>query len=355
MKMSAFLLLSIFFGLLKACAESQDVRDADAVLFENIWKEFGERQASAATADVTWVHRYMMTTNSSALGELRSAGPADMGGTDLLAEQRCRLAVGGRDRLRVEDLIVASSAGRINLLPAVSSFDGTTRWRFTDHSSVNESHSGTISAAKRAVLWSGVHVLPLTMALRPLRPEAFGEESSQWMIESSTGVVDGVACIVMTRHLANSTRTVHLDPLRQFIPLKMTGTSVSITMLYDRSEEPKWVPSSWTSTVYAGQDGGPLESESENELVSAKIGIPLDEDTFRITFPEGTVVLDGRRGGLPATFVAGKDGELIPQRQAVALETTGDSSSFSWPLLLAAGGAAALGIALLIWRRAAAG
>ncbi len=316
---------------------------------ESIWPKFVERQGRSERADIIWIHRRLLTKNSSAIAELRSSGPVDLAMDRLFQEQQCRLVASG-ERLRVEDLTLASSGGQGHFLPTTVAFDGAMRRRLTDYSRVNEDPSGGISDEWRALAWADVHLLALTFALRPLRPEAFGNQPSAWTIRPEVEMVEGVHCTVLERRLSKRTERVCVDPNRSFVPLKLVSGSISVTMRYERNEEPEWIPSSWTATVYTGPNSGVLESQSENELVSAEIGKPINDELFQIQFPPKTRVLDGRGTGLPALFIADDAGNLIPQRREVA-QRTADEGWGRWPLIFAAIGAAVLGGALLLRRR----
>jgi hypothetical protein len=115
-------------------------------------------------------------------------------------------------------------------------------------------------------------------------------------------------------------------------------------MRYDNNMDPEWIPSSWKAAVLF--PSGELFEESENDDVEVALGLELPDDRFQIAYPKGTSVKDDREGG--KFFTAEEGGRLVPKRQ-VAAQAASDTNRPYW--IVAGGVAAAIGIALVLWRR----
>ncbi|MGC1272099.1 MAG: hypothetical protein WBC44_00220 [Planctomycetaceae bacterium] len=312
-----------------------------------IWEAFRHRQAAAETAKVVWSKQRMIPA-ARMRARSQEVAPADIGDLES-PSHRSELILAG-ERVRYETS-VSSFRGEDNgtLVPRISAYDGE-RIR-----SLTNGDFGGDEGVTAFDEWGNVHLIGPVFNLRPLHPEAFGPDPNAWLLEDRPAVVAGRPCLVIARRQQSGIlNRVYLDPARDYVPLRYESTvdgrlSVRADMRYERTEAPTWMPSSWTSTFYRS-------STSENELEEVTLGLKVPDETFMIAFPVGAevVVADGKRGSddrVERRYVVAEKGELIPRREAVAEETSTATVSSRWPLILAAVGAAALGVALLLWRR----
>lgn len=178
----------------------------------------------------------------------------------------------------------------------------------------------------------------------------------RWRVEARPAVIDGTSCLVLrSSPEPHYLWRLYLDPARDYVPLRCVvesrgRTVTQVEMRYERTEPPLWFPSSWTSTYFYFGDTRSFE-RSENDLEAVTLGGPMPDETFTIDYPPGTDLTTEGIPGLATRLIVAEDGEWVPLRRAAA-EASADGSRLPW--LLAAAGAAVLGAALLLWRRAAA-
>ncbi|MDQ3332200.1 MAG: hypothetical protein M3552_16365 [Planctomycetota bacterium] len=269
-----------------------------------------------------------------------------------------RLTLLGRDQVRLEGYGISFAGADMGVpIPMISTFDGDLYWSFNE-SSTGHDGSGGISEMTGFRGWGIIQMFPLTLVLRPLRPEAFGSDQTRWKVVDET-VIDGRRCIVLegkppsVQSSTASFKRVYIDPERDYVPMRWTShshepaPSIQLDFRYEHDAEPKWFPSQWKAVLYGAT--GNLREQSDNELVALRLGDPAPISTFQIDFRPGTVVIDGRKGA--EAFIIGADGEWIPKRIADA-QASYRTSNDIWPWIV--GGAAILGILIFIWRRRAA-
>lgn len=344
--------ISLFMLLSRGSGQAQTSPREPAPLLQTAWARFAERQAAADTADVTWQRESMRTgaaINSPAgrRGPIRPGRPRPMDVVGPTTDSRLVLA-GDRGRHEYE-WAMNSGGGATTRMTNV--FDGKQQQIFNEKGTW-----GGVKEGKEFDEWGNVHLRALVLSLRPLREEAFGPSPDRWRVESRTAVVDGRSCLVLLDKAAAAGRVgrVYLDPEREFVPLRWERekggrASSGVDMKYERTEPPVWVPSSWTATIYHYGDPTSFE-RSQNQLEEVALGHSVPDDTFTIRFPEGTD-LTAVLPGLPDRLIVAEDGKWVPFRQAAAAQSSG---TIHWPWLIAATGTAALGVALLMWRRRAA-
>jgi hypothetical protein len=326
-----------------------------------IWERLRSRQAAAETAEITWTER-RLRVGAAALAEPKPPGPDDDPPEDFkFPDHTCRLVLSG-DRVRYENLIPTSVAtdGRGGITPlerrelalSIGAFDGTRQQSFTGPTD-GSGPNGRLVARERFDEWVNIHLLPQFLAVRPLRPEIYGPSPRGWQIENRAAVVDGVSCLVLRSSEPPYIRRLYLDPDRDYVPRRFVGElggrpESQVDIRYDRADLPEGVPSSWTATYYFFGEMNSFE-RSENVLESVTLGEPIADETYTIDYPPGTDLTTQGLAGLSPRMIVAENGEWTPLRQAVANQTANGRSR--WPLLLAATGAAALGVSLLLWRK----
>lgn len=360
--MSARWILPIALGLLQhtPAALASDPSNSAGV----VWKEFLSRQQAVETANVVWSMRfYLSVTARENMHERRPRFSTVVGQKPLdLPPTERRLLVSGTNACRYENigLLFTQEDDGLPYRSIICYGEDGTYQSFSERAGSVERHTGRIDHRDAPPVWDALHIKPLILALRPLRPEAFGADPSTWDIRSEPAVVDGRACLVLRGYppafgSGGPVYELSLDRSRGYIPLRYVSRDRAsgriysqVDMRYERTEEPTWMPSWWKVDTFFGD--GTISEASENEKVQVTLGMTLPTDTFQINYPPGTLVRDGRKG--EQHFIIADDGRYVPRREA---EARASSNGASWPWLIAAFGAAALGIGLLVWRRAAAG
>ncbi|MGC1272100.1 MAG: hypothetical protein WBC44_00225 [Planctomycetaceae bacterium] len=348
-----FLTRVLFISVLLLSGMLPRLYGEDKATSEAIWRSLRARQKAAESASVTWAQRLFIPA-PFVKSKRDAAAPAK----DVrLPKLPSKLVLAG-DRVRYETFSASFRSGRdAKPVPMIDVFDGTR------HRSLTNDEYGAIKEGGEFDQWQNVHLMGLLLNLRPLRPEMFGTDPEGWTIENRSAVVDGKPCVVLARQGDASNpgyiQRVYLDPAKEYVPLRYESAysgqpDARTNIRYERSSAPHWVPSSWTAIFFVG--GLPAQ-ETENSLEEVALGIAISEETFSLDYPAGTqVTVSGKKSAddLAAPeqrLVADGEGNLIPRRETVAEETSTATGWSRWPLIFAAIGAAALGVALLLWRR----
>ncbi|MGC1272406.1 MAG: hypothetical protein WBC44_01770 [Planctomycetaceae bacterium] len=281
----------------------------------------------------------------------------------LVPAHRCRLLI-SQQRARYESQSRSlRDDGKFVTVPHITTFDGTKAYTLWPEG--RDGPWGIIQDDEEFDERRNIHLFGLMLNLRPLEMNGIGPDPSVWSVDKRPAVIDGHECVVLTKPFGESFDRLHVDRngdlLRRYEQIvKKTGeTLVRVDMQYDPDREPPWVPSSWTSRM---RD----LDQSTNRVDEVKLGIKIPDERFRIAFPKGAYVSilssreEARKAGKNVSeqfMIAGDNGELLPrrteiaERTQIANESTTATATSRWPLILAAIGAAALGVALLLWRR----
>lgn len=343
-----FILLAGIISILQlAPARVVMAQEGGGGSLEEIWTALRERQERVQTARVSWTYQ-LMKSEHGVTDTLVASGADPKLADDLKSElHTSRLSLAG-DRVRYETIIpsfVDNGGGRF--VPGISAFDGDEQQFFTRSSRRDRPSSGSIMTREAFREWGNIHILPLTIALRPLRPEFFGPDPGEWQLVDRPTVVDGRQCVVLERLLPSVPEAeppgqrgqqAYLDPAHEFRLLRYTNTldgrvTVQLDARYGEKEgAPAWVPSSWTSSMF-GAVTGKLGQSSQNRLTGVVLNEPIPDEHFRIKYPPGTQV---RRINTPydtQMFVAQRDGELVPASPREHLNVAGVPES-RWPAWL---------------------
>jgi hypothetical protein len=306
-------------GIGRLPAAASDLTDA--------WRDFRRHQAAAETAKVEWDQTFWMSEQSVAL--FLSLQRADGASAPAKAAEcpayRCTLSLHG-DRARFESAGCRPDGSRE---PCIDAFDGSRNRTFVDLKPGEPSDFGTVKAMEVFDEWKMVHLIGLTLVLRPLRPELLGENPEKWTVESRAAPFRETSCLLIsaTRHVetGESATFVYLDPKHEHRPLRHEGRldgriTHRVDLFYDDDDDDgnaDWIPSSWESSGFMQ---GSLWEKSENAVKKAELGVAMPPETFTIDYPPGTQVAVAGEGMKPQDFVAGEDGRLIPRRQHLAAE-----------------------------------
>lgn len=323
---------------------------------DSIWSEFRQRQSAAEAARLEFTMSQTLPADEVA----QRVEPGSGGGQDLsVGPYPASIELSG-DKVRFESLTLSFVGGdRGETVPTISAFDGENQQSYSDRSGrPGYPSQGAIKPLAKFREWENTALLPLFFAVRPLRQEAFGPNPSGWREEDRPAVVGGVRCLVIAKRPPETPPEfghvirAYLDPARDFIPLRVEsamrrGRSVRLDVVYERGDPPRWVPSEWSS-VWLKRDGTTAD-ETRCSLKDVTLGQPVADERFVITFPAGTTVVD-ERAGRSEVFVVQPDGSFLAERSARATES---SEKTPWPWVIAAIGAVALGLAVLLRRHRA--
>lgn len=301
---SCFLVLILCAPLCSSSAFTQEQPTLTDI--ERIWRE---RQNAVDTARLTW--RYERTLSSDSVRQSisdskdeRFAAPKAQGLT--LAADQCSFIL-AQERVRYESIGASFVSGEQGAaVPHLSAFDGQVQQYLNDRTRrPNQRSHGSLLSLNEFDEWGNVDLLPLVFALRPLRAEAFGPDPARWRVDQRPGVIDGRECVVIRSRPPDapaeiqSTNTAYLDRERGFVPLRVTAANdgqviIKLDMRYDRDGPYSWIPTDWTSTWFTRS--GEMHNVSQVRQVEiVMLNEPVSDETFRITFPPGTVISD-RRG-----------------------------------------------------------
>lgn len=340
------LAMSAIVGWASAASSAAPATDS-----ESIWKTLRARSDAAESVEVVWNRRMIRSGDQSAMNEAiekalaggrplpdlrKSSGRPEVKGPS----EDCKLVLaGGRARYEY------SAGDEVT----TSAFDGK---RQQSLYGADEHRGGGIRDLPDFDEWSNVHLFALFLGLRPLHAKILGDNPSEWKVQNQTESIGGRPCVVLTRSKLFSrdhryVQRVYFDIASDFLPLRYDAESDGVPssrvdILYSRTEDPRWVPSSWTATFFRD---GKFWEKTENELRTVALGAPVSDDTFLVKYPDGMNV--------PVIDSSGKEkvmsvvsGELAPRRRVVAEETSGDVTWWPW----AAGAASLLLAGVLAWR-----
>lgn len=343
-------------------------RAQDAATLGEIQRVWQERHRVVDTARLGWTFELTFSSDQASRliadstgGEMTATPDAEL----KLPASRSSVVLSA-DRVRYESTGASFASGERGApVPHLSAFDGQVQQYLTDRTGrPNQRSQGSIGNMGAFDEWQNSDLLPITFALRPLRPEAFGPDTGRWRVDPRPSVVDGRQCVVISsadpksppeaRHQYN----FYLDLNRKFVPLRVTSVTdghviIKIAMRYEREGELFWIPSGWTSTWFTRQ--GKVMTVSEIRDVDATINEPVPDKTFQIEFPVGTVITDKRKGN--QHFIVQKNGSwspydphtaLIDKRKAmIAAQQPGGMM----PWLVGAGICLIAGLGFARWRR----
>lgn len=145
-----------------------------------------------------------------------------------------------------------------------------------------------------------IHTQAARWCFVPLEPKQFGLNLAGLRVASYRPSVDGVECIAL-ENAANRAReevSIVIAPAMEYSIVRYTDgapnrptTQMDVSYTLDKTSG-IWVPAKWTITRLNGE--GTTLSVSTALVDSYEINPVVADDAFRIDFPVGTVVTDGR-------------------------------------------------------------
>ncbi|MBA3313687.1 MAG: hypothetical protein H0T47_10425 [Planctomycetaceae bacterium] len=347
-----FRLCTVVLGVFHGMNLILGIADAAATpVPPEIWEAFTARQEAADSAEVRWTTQKMQ--GAALIEQMKgnwSPEAASLQGDVPIPPAACRMVLwSALVRYESQEALLAQGKAQ-ELRPSINAYDGRRLQTLQDSVVRGGQTTGFVKDAREFDEWRNIHLAGLMANLRPLR--IFGRTPAEWTLEARPEVIDGRSCVVIVqRETDKLSRRIYLDSERDFVPLRIQSEREDSVyarsdMRYERTEEPRWVPSSWTASF---SQGGRLLTQTDNELTDVRLGLPVPKETFTVEYPKGALltVVDGKGDRV---MVVADDGEWVPYRQAAAEAT----ANFGWPpwaMFLAGIGVAALAVALLQWRR----
>jgi len=152
----------------------------------------------------------------------------------------------------------------------------------------------------------GISVRPLILALRPVSGGGIGQKSLELRLRSRNAIIGNAHCVKLQRVQPLFVENFWIDPARDdlIVGWERTGRQspsafASIEYRHDRKDG--WVPSRWgrADDFVAGNPS------SENTLIGFTMNETFPPNTFTLTFPPGTTVIDH---SLKEEYLVAKDG-----------------------------------------------
>lgn len=341
-----------------------------------ILKVWRQRQDSTRSIEFEWTDRksvpkgHYSKQEALAFPELREKlskehNPPE----DLVFDRPVKLLLDGeRLRYSYENKAWRSKEKRYVLSPHTSTFDGETSVIYNE-AGVNPFPTGVINAEK----WnadSGIyHQRPLLMTFRAFNSRMSRIDTEQLRMLDQRALVQGRNCRILEQIKGRSDNRVlyYVDPERDCTILRFTEErggrlECQIDISYIRDEQFGWIPNSWSLVWERLKEAGP---ETIRATVNRyAINPVLDIERFRVEFPPGTWVTDGRTTPSSMHLVK-EDGKSrpIPRSEASAsyeqLKNSEPGEAFIQPKqnsrwwMWVVGGACLLGAVLVLirWKR----
>jgi hypothetical protein len=191
----------------------------------------------------------------------------------------------------------------------------------------------------------GQNCRPMTRAFRSLSPTMRSFRVETLKPSRVKSVIGGRTCEQFILHGVDGYHSDYwLDPNRDWVVVREAHRfSDGITVLdneYEADPTCGWIPKAWEFRDTA--KSGPPVCVSKFTMVSYRLNLSVPDDTFQVTFPAGTEVIDSSTGQL--------NDYTVTTEQVLTLNPTQDSSAQPRWLFGALGGLGALVVLGLLFR-----
>lgn len=277
---------SLFVGLLLAAAWPQVIASEPApkapsanesAVLKRILGNWRAREARVKTFYVAWDSRWVLPNN-------RGAG---------VAQGRTEFWMAGNTRYRLVNspapIPQPQQAGRAGGWR--HTFDGVT------HRTLDSAYRiGAVWNGRRGIEMNGVDVTPLLNAMRPLSRGRIDLSSQQVRVVSESARLENKRCVKLQQIDGDAVLNLWIDPARDDVLVGWEGLwkkslQGSLFIDYQEDKDHAWVPARWTVTDDS-IEGNP---STENTVTRFTVNEIFPRDTFTLTFPPGTIVLDKKR------------------------------------------------------------
>lgn len=207
----------------------------------------------------------------------------------------------------------------------ISTFDGNEWRKLSNKNASRKFPQGILEAS--CPDYRDIVLRPLFLAVRPSDPRLSGISLNDLMVEG-TATLRNSECMILRAPAESRLQAVKLflDPDRswsivryQVIAQEEAMVLRQIDIDYSQRPDSSWAPHSWTYSENIGQGEAILTSATVESL---KIPTDISEETFRLDFPEGTVVFDQRTSTTKRFLVTANN----EQRPITAAELRGGAT-----------------------------
>jgi len=296
------------------------------VALERVFETIRQRQARVKTISYTWTSKWVIPKGSMMVADPATGLPvrSDLPAEDTEIERTQTLVIDGRYvRYDDEGLVWFEGRGTGEFVQerdtVVLGADGVERqlFRFDDGS------TGGLLGPLRYIP-AGVEYQAVLQAYR-LTDSVLGKVSPREVRFAGRAELRGHPCILVEKReevfQPSMTKRWWLAEDMGYAVLRWEEKRdsgehlVQLDMNYTPDQQVGWQLTSWSLTTWGGAHGEPLTRT--NVATEVHINEPVAAATFQITFPPGTRVSDGLRGGQyvvgsqPVTYPAGApEGEM---------------------------------------------
>lgn len=160
---------------------------------------------------------------------------------------------------------------------------------------------------------NGIAVFPLLLALRPLSRGGVARASQPMRVLTDNAIIDNKHYLKIERQESNFVDTFWLDPARDDVIVRWErvrrgNAQASVSIEYQRDKTHGWVPARFSQTNSANGYG----FTSENTVTSFIFNARFPDETFTLTFPPGTTVVDWKQ---LEKYVVSQDGSKTDLRK----------------------------------------
>jgi hypothetical protein len=160
---------------------------------------------------------------------------------------------------------------------------------------------------------NGIAVFPLLLALRPLSRGDVARASQPLRVLTDNAIIDNKHYLKVERQESNFVDTFWLDPARDDVIMRWERSRrgdvvAAVSIEYQRDKTHGWVPAHFSQANSANGYG----FVSENTVTRFTFNARFPDETFTITFPPGTAVVDWIQA---EKYVVAQDGSKTDVRK----------------------------------------
>jgi hypothetical protein len=189
-----------------------------------------------------------------------------------------------------------------------STFDGATSRQLS-----LDRQSAVVRSDDDGTQLNGIAVFPLLLALRPLSRGGVARASQPLRVLTDNAIIDNKHYLKVERQESNFVDTFWLDPARddaivRWERARRGNVEAAVSIEYQRDKTYGWVPARFSQTNSANGYG----FMSENTVTRFTFDARFPDETFTITFPPGTAVVDWMQA---EKYVVAQDGSKTDVRK----------------------------------------
>ena len=202
-------------------------------------------------------------------------------------EGQIELWMDGETRFRLEASFVTKGQPNDKQVRR-NTFDGSTSRQLS-----LDGQSAFVRSDDDGTPLNGIAVFPLLLALRPLSQGGVARASQPLRVLTDNAIIDNKHYLKVERQESNFVDTFWLDPARDDVIVRWErvrrgNVEASVSIEYQRDKTHGWVPARFSQTNSANGYG----FVSENTVTRFTFNARFPDETFTLTFPPGTTVVD---------------------------------------------------------------